>query len=160
MNKSYYTSRNGKKTHDEYYTKREMVVKLLDSRYSLDEFSKVYCPCDSDESEFVKYLKESAHEFEYTSDDYNNHIDKFKSADVIVTNPPFNGFAKFFDTCINNCDECYLVCSVLSLNTIYRRCSIDEVDVIWAGRSKFNTPEGEKEVLVALVHYKKGGVER
>ena len=87
---------------DEYYTPIEMVetiFKNIRPEYIKDKI--IYCPCDSDESKFVIYLKENKErlgykELIYTSDDFNNHIDLFLRSDLVVTNPPFSKNSQFY----------------------------------------------------------------
>lgn len=94
----YSTSKN---KNDEYYTPKETVVfifeKLIGYEFIKDKI--IYCPCDGDQSEFVKYLKENKDklnykDFWYTSDDFNTHIDLIKNADIVITNPPFSKIRK------------------------------------------------------------------
>ena len=117
----YSTSKN--KT-DEYYTPKETVEfifeKLIGYEFIKDKI--IYCPCDGEQSEFVKYLKEKKDElkykgFWYTSDDFNTHIDLIKNADLVITNLPLSKIRKeyfplmkkyaknyfFFHTPINLC---------------------------------------------------------
>ena len=76
--------------NDEFYTRKEDVEAAL-SKVDLSD-KKVYCPCDSEESEFVKYFQQpgKCKELRYNSDDFRNHPDDWEWADVIVTNPPFS----------------------------------------------------------------------
>ena len=94
----YSTSKN---KNDEYYTPKETVEfifeKLIGYEFIKDKI--IYCPCDGEQSEFVKYLKEKKDElkykdFWYTSDDFNTHIDLIKNADLVITNPPFSKIRK------------------------------------------------------------------
>lgn len=83
--------------NDEFYTTREEVEEIFEQVIGY-EFLKdkiIYCPCDSEESEFVKYLKEKKDEIKYkdfwhTSDDFNTHTDLIQKADLVITNPPFS----------------------------------------------------------------------
>ena len=88
---------NSKYRNDEYYTPKETVEfifeKLIGYEFIKDKI--IYCPCDGEQSEFVKYLKEKKDDlnykdFWYTSDDFNTHIDLIKNADLVITNPPFS----------------------------------------------------------------------
>lgn len=94
----YSTSKN---KNDEYYTPKETVEfifeKLIGYEFIKDKI--IYCPCDGEQSEFVKYLKENKDklnykDFWYTSDDFNTHIDLIKNADIVITNPPFSKIRK------------------------------------------------------------------
>ena len=87
--------------NDEYYTPKE-TVELIFEKLIGYEFIKdkiIYCPCDGEQSEFVKYLKENKDklnykDFWYTSDDFNTHVDLIKNADLVITNPPFSKIRK------------------------------------------------------------------
>lgn len=92
---------NSKYRNDEYYTPKETVEFIFEKLIGY-EFIKnkiIYCPCDEEQSEFVKYLKENKaklnyKDFWYTSDDFNTHIDLIKNADLVITNPPFSKIRK------------------------------------------------------------------
>ena len=99
--KRLYNYANLKYRNDEYYTPKETVEfifeKLIGYEFIKDKI--IYCPCDGEQSEFVKYLKENKDklnykDFWYTSDDFNTHIDLIKNADLVITNPPFSKIKK------------------------------------------------------------------
>lgn len=103
--------------NDEYYTRKEDVEAAL-SRVDLSD-KKVYCPCDSEESEFVKYFqqpgengKPKCKELRYNSDDFRKHDEDWEWADVIVTNPPFS-LATEFGRWISKYNERYVLVSPL-----------------------------------------------
>ena len=79
-----------KRVDDEFYTRAVDIEKFLQYWDLSDKI--VYCPCDSDKSEFVKYFKKNGKckELIYTSDDFRTHEDLFEKADIIITNPPFS----------------------------------------------------------------------
>ena len=88
---------HSKNRNDEYYTKIEEVEEIFEKVIGYDFLKDkiIYCPCDGEQSEFVKYLKEKKDEinykdFWYTSDDFNTHIDLIQKADLVITNPPFS----------------------------------------------------------------------
>jgi len=89
------------KKDDEFITNPLHVKRVFEFYLADVDFSgkSIYCFCDSDESEFVKYLKANKlrlnySELYYTSDDYNTHEDLFEKADYIITNPPFSKIVK------------------------------------------------------------------
>ena len=96
--------------NDEYYTRKEDVEVAL-SKVDLSD-KKVYCPCDSEESEFVKYFQQlgKCKELRYNSDDFRKHSEDWEWADVIVTNPPFS-LATEFGKWIKRFDKRYIVVS-------------------------------------------------
>ena len=82
---------------------------------------KIYCPCDSDKSEFVKFLlkEENQKKFGYdsvhfTSDQWQTHDDMFEECDFVITNPPFTGIKKFIDYVYSKGKEFILICPVSS----------------------------------------------
>lgn len=93
---------------DEFYTLYEDVKFELD--HYLDQFKDkiIYCPCDTEESSFVKYFLELKakgliRELLYTSLQNgvdclsDSAIDNYKRADIVVTNPPFSLFRQFLE---------------------------------------------------------------
>lgn len=101
--------------NDEYYTRKEDVEAAL-SKVDLSD-RKVYCPCDSEESEFVKYFqqpgensKPKCKELRYNSDDFRKHDEDWEWADVIVTNPPFS-LQTEFGKWVKRFDKRYIVVS-------------------------------------------------
>ena len=91
---------------DEFYTLYDDVKFELD--HYLDQFKDkvIYCPCDTDNSAFVKYFLELEakgliKELLYTSiqngTDFLSEgaIDGYRHSDIIVTNPPFSLFRPF-----------------------------------------------------------------
>lgn len=91
----YINSSNSNKKDNEFYTMYEDAKKELDL-YDLTGF-KVYCPCDTEDSEIVKYLQnETKAIVKYTSDDYYKHEDLYNWCDIIITNPPFTKWTAWF----------------------------------------------------------------
>lgn len=86
---------------DEFYTKREdveNVMKLFEEYNIFDDFDFFVCPCDSEESEFVKLLKEWKKPVVFFQD-----MDKVLEMDgnfLIFTNPPFSKEVKWMDKII------------------------------------------------------------
>lgn len=83
---------------DEFYTLREDVERLC-SQY-LDDLTKpgvrVLCPCDTDESEFVKFFLE--HDVDVTwSNELRYQQFDFSEFDWVVTNPPFSMMGDFLN---------------------------------------------------------------
>jgi hypothetical protein len=85
--------------NDEFYTPKYAIEPLL--KY-LKPNSKIWCPFDTHESNFVKLLIAQCHKV------FNSHIsdgfdffdvnkDKVKSFDYIISNPPYSIKAKVFE---------------------------------------------------------------
>lgn len=99
-------ARSSKK--DEFYTLYTDVKFELD--HYLDQFKgkTIYCPCDTEDSAFVKYFSELKAkgligDLVYTSlqdgVDFLSEaaIEIYKRADIVVTNPPFSLFRQFIE---------------------------------------------------------------
>lgn len=96
---------------DEYYTQYADIEDEL-QHYSEHFKNKiVYCNCDSESSNFVKYFRNNFErlglkdlwysildmETGKGSFDSKDSIEKLKKADIIVTNPPFSKFREYID---------------------------------------------------------------
>lgn len=90
---------------DEFYTRYDDVKFELDHYLDQLKGKVVYCPCDTENSNFVKYFKElersgiieqvvnsSINDFPFDSEFAKTLYDE---CDVIVTNPPFSLFREF-----------------------------------------------------------------
>ena len=79
---------------NEFYTLYEEADKFLTPYLSyINKAKTIYCPCDSEESNIVKWLKDHCnatilyqHEKDFNSEEIRNEMLK---ADIIITNPPF-----------------------------------------------------------------------
>ena len=102
-NKSYALNQFSKpKDSDEFYTTYEEVEYIFD--HLTEDFTNkiIYCPFDTVESNFVKYIKSHKDElkykdFWYTSDDWYNHLDLIQKADYIISNPPFSNLINYYN---------------------------------------------------------------
>lgn len=90
------------KDSDEYYTTMEEVEYIFN--HLTEDFTDkiIYCPFDSEESNFVKYIKSHKDklkykDFWYTSDDWYTHLDLIEKADYIISNPPFSNLLYYYD---------------------------------------------------------------
>lgn len=126
---------------DEFYTRYEDIEKIM-KRYDLKGL-KIYCPCDTENSNFVKYFKDHNYTFKHTSDDYYKHEDLYEWCDVIVTNPPFSGFSAWACWMLDKHKKFLIVTPVFSLSTskynkrIAQRESFIDIDI-----RKFTRPDG------------------
>lgn len=86
-----------RRRNDEYYTKYDDVVKGLQIYLPHIKGKTILCNCDTEQSNFVKYLREigckviTYHEYDgtdfYTNCDY----------DICITNPPFSKIKQFYN---------------------------------------------------------------
>lgn len=144
------------KKDDEYYTPYN-TVDFIFKKIIKDKVKDkiIYCNCDSEESNFVKYLKEHKDEINYkellyTSDDYKNHFDLMNYCDIIITNPPFSIFKKeYFPDILNTGKQFFLISpktiftSVKFLKLIYIDKSISVIDT---NHLKYNNISIEKYI--------------
>ena len=107
---------NYDRRYDEYYTRYEHVKNIFERYIPVEELKDkiIYCPCDSDESNFVIYIKEHKDDIQYkeliyTSDDYNTHLDLFEKCDIIITNPPFSKIIKEFIPILNKVNKKFFI---------------------------------------------------
>ena len=113
--------------YDEYYTRYEHVKNIFERYIHIEELKDkiIYCPCDSDESNFVIYLKEHKDDIQYkeliyTSDDFNTHLDLFEKCDIIITNPPFSKIIKEFIPILNKVNKKFFIFgSLISMINFY-----------------------------------------
>lgn len=121
--------------YDEYYTRYEHVKDIFERYIPKDEIKDkiIYCPCDSDKSNFVIYLKEHKDdlgykELIYTCDDYNTHIDLFEKADIIITNPPFSKLIREFIPILNKVNKKFFIFgSMISLPGYITKFTINNI---------------------------------
>ncbi len=81
-----------KKKDDEYYTPKWYVDEMLDKVDLTGK--KVICNCDGAHSEIYKAIKERGYDVDYAEGDYES-VD-YEQYDIIITNPPFSTFKKFY----------------------------------------------------------------
>ncbi|MBQ7798073.1 MAG: tRNA (adenine-N(6)-)-methyltransferase [Clostridia bacterium] len=97
MNSSKLLYSNGK--NDECYTPRYAVLPII--KY-LPKDKIIWCPFDTEQSEFVKVFKENGFNvinshINYGQDFYNYEPQNW---DIIVSNPPFTNKRKIFERCL------------------------------------------------------------
>lgn len=86
---------------DEFYTPRYGVIPLL--KYIPKHVKNIWCPCDTEESNIVKVLKEAG--YNVTCSHISEGIDFLdqnltgKAYDMIITNPPYSNKDDFIQRC-------------------------------------------------------------
>ena len=109
--------RTSKGKNDECYTKRYAVEPLLDF---LPKFKDkiIWCPFDTEESEFVKVFQENNYNVVYSHIDYGQDFYNYEPAkwDVLISNPPFTNKAGIFRRALNFNKPFALLMSILWLN--------------------------------------------
>ena len=142
---------NCRRKYDEYYTRYEHVNDIFKRFIPIEELKDkiIYCPCDSDKSNFVIYLKEHKDDIQYkeliyTSDDYNTHLDLFEKCDIIITNPPFSKIIKEFIPILNKVNKKFFILGAKLSIAAYvtkLKCDVKFVDVKGKDYFDFIMPE-------------------
>lgn len=105
--------------NDEFYTQFEDIEKELKHYLPYLYGKTVYCNCDNETSNFVKYFKSLNHIILiHTSDDFRLHTDLIQQADIIITNPPYSLLSEFI-TLMLEFDKDFLI--IGTQNTITYR---------------------------------------
>lgn len=135
---------HGKKDRDEWYTLYDDVKRELDN-YDLTGL-KIVCPCDCKDSAFVKYMTAMGYDFDYFEGDYES-VD-YSKYDVVVTNPPFKNYQKFYNLIK---DKLFIVVAPLTVS--YKSWFRWETHTVgYTGRIKeFYRPNGGIEKLGNVV---------
>ncbi len=103
---------------DEYYTPSILVKPIL---AYLKPKSLIWCPFDTENSEFVLMLKEAGHEVVYShliyGQDFFEYLpENFEKVDYIISNPPFSLKLKVFERLYKLGKPFALVCPLTMLN--------------------------------------------
>jgi hypothetical protein len=88
---------------DEYYTPK-YVVEILLPYLRVKDFKTIWCPCDTEDSWFVKVLRESGYDVipSHISQDKDFLLyEPSKQYDAIITNPPFSIKNKIIQRCLD-----------------------------------------------------------
>lgn len=150
----YFTSSQGKRTDDEFYTLASDVREIL-RPFDLSN-KRVYCPCDTEKSAWVQYLRGRCSLIR-TADDYHNHKRFFKWADIIITNPPFTHFADFARWCVTYTGECILITPSHSVFTFWTQRTDGRDFRLLKYTRYFLSPDGRKRECNAGAVYYYGG---
>lgn len=91
INKGYLTAKTNKES-DEYYTPKEAITPLLDY-LNKDKYKTIWCPFDTEDSEYVKTFKENNFNVIATHIDNKQNFFYYEPDipyDIIISNPPFS----------------------------------------------------------------------
>ena len=140
-----------KAKNDEFYTLLNDIEKELQHYDFKDKV--VYCNCDNETSNFVKYFKDNKESLGYKdfhcsglpqSFDSQESIELLKKCDVVVTNPPFSLFREFVKLLTEHNKDFILVGNMNAIS--YKDCfSLIKADKMWLGVNSVNSflqPDG------------------
>lgn len=107
---------------DEYYTPRclvEPVIPYLDKLFNGNRSKVIYCPFDTELSEYVICLKEAGYTVIYG--DIKTGQDFFEkpipdNADIVISNPPFSCKLKVFEKCFYSNKPFMLLMNLMAIN--------------------------------------------
>lgn len=154
-------SRAKRKKNDEFYTTKKQVENIFNLYLKNYDFTNkvIYCPCDSERSEFVKFIKHNKDvlkykEFIYTWDDYNTHEDLFNYADIIITNPPFSKLIKEFIPILNRCKKDFFIFGAKITLAVYYFHNNDWRFILPVEKDAclFDTPEPNVQKGVPIIY--------
>lgn len=143
-------------SNDEFYSTPEFVQDFMDKMLTDPKVKPmlkgkvVCCPCDTDESEFVKWFR--AHQDGLGLKEVWNFVDYYSpqvlKADFIITNPPFHKVNEWLRWLCSNGKKWAVVKSSTTCYC-YRDASLlteREYDISYhlAGRWAFNRPDGSQ----------------
>lgn len=124
-NASMITAKKAK--NDEFYTQYCTIEKELVYYKDYIKGKVIYCNCDTQESNFVKFLNDvkqswGIKEVWHTSiqegypfdSDYS--IDLLKKCDIVITNPPFSLFKQYIDLLFKYNKDFLIIGNVVSVN--------------------------------------------
>lgn len=173
-NTSMITAKKAK--NDEFYTQYCTIEKELVYYKDYLKGKVIYCNCDTQESNFVKFLNDvkqswgikdvwhtSIQEGYPFDSDYS--IDLLKKCDVVITNPPFSLFKQYIDLLFKYNKDFLIIGNVVAINyeNVFYKFKDNELHygvTIHNGHTKFITQEGcLKEVSVRWYTNMKANIE-
>lgn len=109
--------RTSKGKNDECYTHRYAVEPLLEF---LEPYrgKTIWCPFDTDDSEFVKVFKEHGFDVVYSHIDNGQDFYEYEPEhfDLIISNPPFTNKTKMFERVLSFNKPFAILMSILYMN--------------------------------------------
>lgn len=132
-----------KNSGDEFYTTRKDVRNILEQYVPILRGRRILCPCDTSESEFVKYFLDN--DLDVTWDDRLDwSLFDFSEYDFVVTNPPFSRVGEFLGL-IDEADVGGIV--IIPTVGVTDKATMSLFERGWRASDtlseKFMTPEGE-----------------
>jgi len=142
--------------NDEFYTQSEDIEKELENYTEHFEDKVVYCNCDTEDSNFVKYFNKNFNKLKlkhgfYSERDFRSieSINNLIKADIVVTNPPFSLFKDYMEQLRWYNKKFLIIGPKLAATNNYMRPSMASGKV-WFGCNdvrKFTIPGGDTTIL-------------
>lgn len=149
-----------KAKNDEYYTLMEDVEAIVKAFSHHLKGKRVYCNCDTEESNFYRYLRDHYDELElagldrsFISYDDPENLEKLDACDVVITNPPFSIYSEYLPTIIDHGKDYVLIAPLSGIGTPwqYNLWKAGKLQYTRIKPTKFRTPTGEVKGVGSLV---------
>ena len=147
-------------TFDEFYTLYEQAEQVLSPLKEHFMNKRIVCPCDTEESNIVKWLRDNTNsEVIASSIDVNSKEARelMLTADIIVTNPPFSSkvFSPFFKWLYDN-NKDYLIWGPLTLSNATSLGCVPYIKYIYIPRNckvyTYARPDGSEKSAATLFY--------
>jgi len=152
-----------KAKNDEFYTQLPDIERELKHYKNHFKNKVIYCNCDSEQSNFVRYFKENwealgikkllhtGYDKETGAGDFRGResLELLQEADIVVTNPPFSLFREYID-CLMEHDKKFLVIGSMNALTYKEVFKYFKDNRLWLGINnvkEFTTPQGETKKI-------------
>lgn len=140
---------NPSKANDECYTRRETVEYILDKYGYLMHGKKIILPCDTEESQIYKVMKERGYDCDIAQDMYGVDYSKY---DLVFTNPPFHVIMKYMHFLHTNNIKFILFTPWVALANMQVRGILrpykDEIYRLECNKATFDQPDGRTIIVV------------
>jgi len=142
MNKNLHKAKKVK--NDEFYTQLIDIEKEL-THYKEQLIDKIiYCNCDGERSNFIKYFKDNFKELGIkklltSSCDFRSSesIELLKECDIVITNPPFSLFREYISQLIEYNKKFLIIGNLNAIN--YKEVfKLIKPNKLWLGFTNFN----------------------
>lgn len=135
-----------KGNNDECYTPVEAVLPILEY---IPKDKIIWCPFDTEESNFVKILKQNNFKVVYSHIDNGGDffISEPDNWDIIISNPPFTNKRKYFERALSFNKPFALIMSITWLNDSAPKQIFAEKELqllMFDKRIRFIKPNGER----------------
>lgn len=122
--------RSSKGNNDEYYTYRYAVEPLLEFLEAFRD-KVIWCPFDTEKSEFVKCFREHGYNVIYSHIDYGQDFFTYEPEhwDILISNPPFTGKTNIFKRIISFGKPFALLMNIAYLNDAVAAKTFKDIDL-------------------------------
>ena len=139
---NYVTSRG---RGDEFYTRYCDVERMLTQYLEALKDMHVLCPCDSDESAYVRFMHDHGIKVTWSTGDYEQY--DFGDYDIVITNPPFSCMAAFMRKLVREAHAWHIIMPESSLGSNATCEAVNARDCYFhrdGAASRFMRPDGSE----------------